>query len=400
MNAIEDRIRAAARAAADTVAPDSVPPLRLPARPARRSWSFGSAWTRRLAPAMAAVAVAVVAIVGVTVSRAVHDSAAAPNRAAPGTIASFVAAGQVPRYYIAISISGTSAAVRATATGRTLATIAPPTAGDLIAGVSAAADDRTFILDERLRDVGINSGRALTFYKFRLDSAGRPGPLSPLLVSVPENEIVAGFALSPDADKLAVAWAPDPDHSEVGIQVFTLATGAVQTWTATYGGGFDLATVGFLSWTQDERTLAFSWNGSGTRLLNPDAPSGNLDTASRAAFGGTGQGWACAVSAMITPDGKTLVCGARVRTSVSVSNDQIGYAEYGAASGKLERVLGQRLAGPQGPTLGWMNASGSVLIGGVQTSPNASRLVTGLITSHGFVPLPGAPELSFLHIAW
>jgi hypothetical protein len=400
MNTIEDRIRAAARAAAGTVAPDSVPPLRLPARRARRSWSFGSAWTRRLAPAMAAVAVAVVAIVGVTVSRAVHETAAPPGRTAPGTIASYVAAGQVPRYYVAISTSGTSAAVRATATGKTLATIAPPTAGDQIAGVSAAADDRTFVLDERPRGE-FSSGGALTFYKLRLDSAGRPGPLSPLLVSVPENETVAGFALSPGADKLAVAWAPDPDHnSEVGIQVFTLATGAVRTWTATYGAGFDISTVTFLSWTQDERTLAFSWDGAGTRLLNPGAPGGNLDTVSRAAFAGTGQGWACMASAMITPDGKTLVCGARVRTSVSVSNDQIGYAEYAAASGKLERVLGQRLAGPVGPTLGWVNASGSILTGGVQTSPNSARLVTGLITSHGFVPLPGAPELSPLSIAW
>jgi hypothetical protein len=399
MNTIEDRIRAAARAAADTVAPDSVPPLRLPARRAGRSWSFGSAWPRRLAPAMAAVAVALVAVVGVTVSRAVHESAAPAGRTAPGTIASYVAAGLVPAYYVAINTSGTGAAVRATATGKTLATIAPPTAGDQIVGVSAAADDRTFILDERPRGE-FSSGRALTFYKLRLDSAGRPGPLSPLLVSVPGNETVAGFALSPDADKLAVAWAPDPDHNAVGIQVFTLASGAMRTWTATYGVGFDLSTVTFLSWTQDERTLAFSWDGAGTRLLNPDAPGMNLDTASRAAFAGTGQGWACMASAMITPDGKTLVCGARVRTSVSVSNDQIGYAEYAAASGKLERVLGQRLAGPVGPTLGWMNASGSVLIGGVQTSPNSARLITGLITANRLVPLPGAPELSALSIAW
>jgi hypothetical protein len=398
LNTIEDRIRAATRAAADTVTPDSVPPLRLPARRARRSWSFGSAGTRRLAPAMAAVAVAVVAIAGVAVSRAVHDSAAAPNRAAPGTIASYVAAGLVPRYHVDFSTSGTSAAVRATATGKTLATIAPPTAGDQIAGVSAAADDRTFILDERPRGE-FSSGGALTFYKFRLDSAGRPGPLSPLLVSMPENETVAGFALSPDADKLAVAWAPDPDHSEVGIQVFTLATGAVRTWTATYGAGFNLSIGGFLSWTQDERTLAFSWDGARTRLLNPDAPDGNLDTVSRVAFAGTGQGWACRISAMITPDGKTLVCGARIRTSVSVSSDQIGYAEYGAASGKLEHVLGQRLAGPYGPILGWMNASGSVLIG-VQASQNSARLITGVITPNGFVPLPGASELSVVSIAW
>jgi hypothetical protein len=399
VNTIEDRIRAAARAAAGTVAPDSVPPLRLPVGRTQRSWSFGSAWTRRLAPALAAVAVAVVAIVGVTVSRAVHDTAAAPNRAAAGTIASFVAAGLVPRYHVDFSPSGTGAAVRATATGKTLATIAPPTAGEQIAGVSAAADDRTFILDERPRGE-FSSGGALTFYKFRLNSAGRPGPLSPLLVSVPENETVAGFALSPDADKLAVAWAPDPDHSEVGIQVFTLATGAVRTWTMTYGGIFNLSAEGLLSWTHDERTLAFSWDGAETRLLNADAPGGNLDTASRAAFAGTGQGWACVTSAMITPDSKTLVCGARFGTSVPEPIDQIGYAEYGAASGKLEHVLGQRLAGSYGPILGWMNASGSVLIGSVQASQNSERVVTGVITANRFVPLPGAPEPPVMSITW
>ncbi|MGH3163389.1 MAG: hypothetical protein ACRDOC_16020, partial [Streptosporangiaceae bacterium] len=36
MNLIEDRIRAAARAAAETVTPDSVPPLELPAARTRR----------------------------------------------------------------------------------------------------------------------------------------------------------------------------------------------------------------------------------------------------------------------------------------------------------------------------------------------------------------------------
>jgi hypothetical protein len=79
MNTIEDRIRAAARAAAETVTPDDVPPLRLPARRARRSWSFGSAWTRRLAPTAAAVAVVVVVIAALAVSRAAHRSAPVPS---------------------------------------------------------------------------------------------------------------------------------------------------------------------------------------------------------------------------------------------------------------------------------------------------------------------------------
>ena len=49
---IEDRIRAATRAAAHTVTPNSIPPLRLPAdRLLRaRSGSLASVWGRWLAP--------------------------------------------------------------------------------------------------------------------------------------------------------------------------------------------------------------------------------------------------------------------------------------------------------------------------------------------------------------
>ncbi len=74
MNLIEERIRAAACAAADTVTPDSVPPLELPAARARRlglrrgnGRSPGATWTRwaaRLAPLAAALAVSGILIGG------------------------------------------------------------------------------------------------------------------------------------------------------------------------------------------------------------------------------------------------------------------------------------------------------------------------------------------------
>ena len=57
MNLIEDRIRAAARAAAETVAPDSVPPLELPAARTlrfgrrRRVRSPHATWSTWVAPA-------------------------------------------------------------------------------------------------------------------------------------------------------------------------------------------------------------------------------------------------------------------------------------------------------------------------------------------------------------
>jgi hypothetical protein len=93
MNTIEERIRAAARAAADTVEPDSVPPLGLPAAPGRRWLRRGRSagatrtpWAVRLAPVAAALAVIAIVITMVTVSRTESGSsgrgataAAAPN---------------------------------------------------------------------------------------------------------------------------------------------------------------------------------------------------------------------------------------------------------------------------------------------------------------------------------
>jgi hypothetical protein len=395
MNTIEDRIRAAARAAAETVTPDDVPPLRLPARRARRSWSFGSAWTRRLAPTAAAVAVVVVVIAALAVSRAAHRSAPVPSPPATVTIASLVASGQVPRYYVAISADG-AAVVRATVTGRTLATIRPSAPNSTILAVTAAADDRTFILDEQQRSAP--SGQR-NFYLFRLNAAGQPGALNEFL-ALPAGQTVTGIALSPDGSKLALAV--ERGQHNLGLNLYGI-TGAFtfRSWTATagtIGSGTDDARS--LSWTQDGSTLAFAWDGNGVRLLNPHASSDDLLTASRAAFGGTGQGWACMFNPLLTADGKTLVCGARVASAHAVSNDQIGFAEYTAATGKIVRVLGQRLAGPQGPDLIWTNASGSVLIGAIQAVPDSARLAVGVITRNGFAFLPWSPELSPASLAW
>ncbi len=61
MSSLEDRLRAATRAAAQTVAPDSAPPLRLPPWPVHRRVSRRwHGWRRWLAPAAAAASVAVV----------------------------------------------------------------------------------------------------------------------------------------------------------------------------------------------------------------------------------------------------------------------------------------------------------------------------------------------------
>jgi len=95
MNLIEDRIRAAARAAAETVAPYSVPPLELPAEHPR-----GDGWRRRwLVPAAAAAAVVIViAVTALTVgpgtrTRAPGGAVTGPMLPGP-SLASYVSSGR------------------------------------------------------------------------------------------------------------------------------------------------------------------------------------------------------------------------------------------------------------------------------------------------------------------
>jgi hypothetical protein len=81
-----------------------------------------------------------------------------------GCLGQAVAMGPVPQYYVALELTGsgeccrpglwyaprTQAAVRVTATGAALATISPPRPYGTFTGVSAAADNRTFVLAAQL----------------------------------------------------------------------------------------------------------------------------------------------------------------------------------------------------------------------------------------------------------
>ena len=165
MNLIEDRIRAAARAAAETVAPDSVPPLELPAartlrfgrRRVRSPHATWSTWVARLTPVAAALAVIAIVITMVTVRHtenrpsATGSSLVAPPGIPAGPPAAwYVARGLIPRYFVALTSS--DAVVHRTVDGRRVATIGPSRPGGTVVAVTAAGDDRTFVLGEQGRD--------------------------------------------------------------------------------------------------------------------------------------------------------------------------------------------------------------------------------------------------------
>src|SRR5690349_12872949 len=160
MNTIEDRLRAATKAAADTVAPGSAPPLKLPEEPGGFGWLRGApprpaGWPGWLAPAAAAAAVVAVVAASLVISSTFHGHQRATTSVTP-------ARAGVPRYCVALRFSRqtqtrccdtpkTWAAVVNTATGAVLATVAPPKPYVTFAGVSGAGSDRTFVVAAQRR---------------------------------------------------------------------------------------------------------------------------------------------------------------------------------------------------------------------------------------------------------
>lgn len=249
----DDRIRAAIAATAATV--HQVRPLELPARGRRRARSGRPArrWLTWGAPIAAAALVTAVALALVLLRQAAapQSSPVAPASAPPGPAA-------IPRYYV--TLDHMDAVVGDDRTGRKLAVIST---GENIYNVTAAADDRTFVLEES--PVG---GHATTWYLLRLT----PGATHPTQLSkLPIAPIVAniyGFALSPDGSKLALMWrtASTPINAVAHLSVYSVPAGAaLGTWTESGGSGHSALNEGVtgdgagLTWVDGDATVAFPW---------------------------------------------------------------------------------------------------------------------------------------------
>ena len=149
MNAeVEDQIRAAIRAKAETLR--EVQPLRLPSEPGGQPGPGSGTQPRRarrlrpwIAPVTAAAAVIALAISLALVRDIPNGRVVSPPRPT-------AASGGVPRYYAALirqgkGITWNEVIVNDTFTGARLATVKPPH-GSTFGDVTAAADDRTFVV--------------------------------------------------------------------------------------------------------------------------------------------------------------------------------------------------------------------------------------------------------------
>jgi hypothetical protein len=434
VTAVEDRTRAAMDAITGLV--ERVPPLTLPP-PAgavsrrRRRTPSPRRWGSWLAPVAAAAAVLVIAIALV----AVRDM---PDGRPTSTSGPVLPAAGLPTYYLTFSQPAGDATMPvglvlgATLTGKKLFTLQPP-GGLSFAGITGAADDRTFVADAHWQPYGVSgsAGRSRTWYVVRVVGSGSRASLVMIRLPIPPTPvgtIVDAIALSPDGTKLAVASEPlsENPREQQQLRVYSVATGAVlHTWSSSAGqfrpiaggggdGGDPNATI---AWVGD-RALAFNQGTRGksgyptmtVQVLDLSRPDGDLLGSTRTAAvlpasndGGKPAPFGCNWfwgDVMVTGDGTSYVCGGSGTSGAQLpllyclkqpTWNALGFAGISLASGKLTRILSGYRTGCHGYTVSdypvWVNATGSMVIGYMIFGDKTSGRF-GVFSAGSFRPLP------------
>ena len=343
---LENLLREELQHEAQKVQPELLRPLQVPTR--------RPSWRPRLLPFTAAAAVIAV----ITAGALVAGLTAAHKPAAHKPAVSGSAPASLPRFYVTTSSSpggrGIQAVVRASASGQVTGTVPVPSAlpvewadsGGTF--VTAAADDRSFIIGVQGGQAPTKIGLDLRLFRFAISDAGKPGHLTELAPAPMRNETTEGIALSPDGKLLAVSLQNDSSPDPVGaIQVLNLATGAIRTWTAPARSVY---IPGPPSWADGSRVIAFTWLRStqsglmsaprGIRLLDINAPGDNLVAGTLIVPRGVVAAGSL-VSALITPDGRDVivVTWRDLTPRASTHTVVVQFAELQAATGRLVRLL-------------------------------------------------------------
>jgi hypothetical protein len=439
MNPVERKVIEATRAYGDTVR--EIRPLDLApseaGQPLRRRTPRPRRWKTWMGPAAAAAALVALAI-SLVIVRDIPNGRMVPPAQASSPV-------PTPRYYVALDNprnqnSPDPVVVGDMRTGKRLATINPP-AQHTFGGVSAAADDRTFVLD--VRDFPwSNTYMQVTprsWYLLRIaPGTAQPARLTRLPIPpTPDGARVDGFALSPDGSKLAVMFQPDmmgPAPGPVTLRIYSIATGKVlHTWTGptpnpqslgvlTFGQDLYVDSDTTLSWIDGGRYLAFSYgpeivSDTTVRILNPDVPGGALLADSRVVLDQKPASQPDCLSLLVTADGRAIECGASAFRGGSGNSGctgtgarhEPGFYEFSAVTGKLTSVV-YKYTGTcftENAEVVWASPAGGTLIGALSVARKAGdklELSTEVgVFSHGkferlsfpptFLPVAGA-------IAW
>jgi len=299
----------------------------------------------------------------------------------------------------------TTAAVHDSATGAQLTTVPVPTlmsgGGAQGPSISAAADDRTFIITELVQ----NGRHNITwFFLLRVGTHGRSANLTRLPITVPAALSVDDVALSPDASRLAISLQSCSGSScqYSGIRVVTLASGAVSTWTTRASGApFNVswagdAQVAFL-WESNTRTPPPSQR-SGYWLLNLSAPGRDLlDARPLGSPGPEPSGYI--PQALVTTNGTVVITSTVQNDHQWYGRDTVvaQFVELSARSGKVLGVLytsTQKFVSP-GQGAGLLDQDCNVVSlgsSGVHVLVQCFGMGFGRLDGARFTPLPGFPS--------
>ncbi len=406
MTSLQDKLRAAFRETADEI-PAEAPPLHLSPQPRAGQNGRHTRWRAWAAPLVAAALVIAVVAGALTVAGSLkHQPATAGPSAGPHG---------VPPYYVALitanprsdvendlassSWTDTAAELRSTQTGAVLAKITPPEPYASFTGVTAAADDRTFVLSAQgpLHSSGVPSYPAQRFFVLRINPAARDGARMTLTALpagyVSANDGIHDMALSPDGTQLAADIGADPPFTQA-LYVFDLATGTERAWSVRPCAGCLPSSGGMvysevetdaLSWTADSQHVAFIW-GNEVRLLDTRAAGSGLLTDSKtvATWAGGVTGPSQWRGAIITPDGRTVLgieALNQIRRNAPVREHLVSWS---TATGHQTAVLNNlnALKRSDFEQILYTNADGSVLVlSYLQPGTNATIVHDGRDTS-------------------
>jgi hypothetical protein len=318
------------------------------------------------------------------------------------------------------SVPGRYLKVRATATGKLLATISPPRLYNDFSLLTADASGRTFVFGAQRfweRNAGPspklaerNQRTPLRFLALRITPAGRvqlsalslPQPLTP------RQE--PSIALSPDGSRLAVAFGGGGQTA--AVQVITLATGQVRQWAMPHAPWTPVLN-GQGAWTADGRTLllqqrviprALSRATLGhyrppaitrVRLLNTAAPGNGLDSGAPLVLRPPA-GQSAPAQPLITPDGTKLITTTAGKEPFRRHATWTGeIAVYSARTGALLHTLAPWVWPSTAPpgrggfpkqTVAWSNRTGSQLI---MLQPRDQLNMLGVWTANTFTQTAG-----------
>jgi hypothetical protein len=340
---LQRELAAAFHAEADPVARTGIEPV------ARLGRATGH--RRRCAALRAGAVTAAALAAAITVVVAVARPAPGPGAGASpaglllaakvATAPSASAAAQgMPPFYVVADHNQPTAYVRDSASGRLLSTVRLPAGTDpKLTQVTAAGDDRTFVL------ALFSLARGTRFYVLRITGGGRSAGLTPLAIRpLPAREAVDSVALTPDGTRLAVAIQSGGRDGK--IEVITLATSAVRTWTTTRDGD---GLPENLSWDAAGRRLAFFWSGTtsanGLWLLDTSVPGGGLLSGQRLLPQAVGPDEV--QSALINPSARTIMASVTYNGTMRVTRGTVvgGVVEVSAQTGRpLRTLLAQRAA--------------------------------------------------------